>query len=519
MYSFIPAWYSDSASMVKAAPTWLSSGDGMEFDDTVNQLRVFHMAGEQAELLLPGCMPELRQFMHRQGIDDIPWWSAFDVIQNIHSRAAGLFSYLDYRWPKEMEWCHTPFLTAGYLHDKLYVKVNYGIGGHTVRLDWVRDDRVFRSDEMDDRGFVSYSTFFEGGKAAERLYFDQNNRPQIVENIAEGGVNVCLSARNRFAKAHYASMSELVEEIFTAHLAGKEDRQLIAAFDRRHNDLVVRAGNGKKMVCSFFSQRNSAADIRPGDAFVARAAAVVTDTEYLAQAVKSACPELTGRVLDISPYDARLSPGSSNHIRALKVLFYVNDWYAGEWKPYLSRVLQYMTTNRDVELTVGLGRNAADRVSFDGVEEEIGELMDNLGVELVFEDRSKNIAENEEESAGHPRISVRKCKNELQIMELMKDHRLIADVSSQPDLYLQIAGVSACIPLLLGAESRYVTEGENGMTVTTPDSMTDALAYYLEGLANWNRAMVASLRQIAQYTDGSITAEWKQVMQSEGAMA
>ena len=113
MYSFIPAWYSDGVSMVKAAPTWLSSGDGMEFDDTVNQLRVFHMAGEQVELLLPGCMPELRQFMHRQGIDDIPYWSAFDVIQNIHSRSAGLFSYLDYRWPKELEWCHTPFLTAG----------------------------------------------------------------------------------------------------------------------------------------------------------------------------------------------------------------------------------------------------------------------------------------------------------------------------------------------------------------------------------------------------------------------
>lgn len=515
MYSFIPAWYSDSG-MVKAASFWASYTDGMEFDDTVNQLRIFNMAGEETELLLLGCVPDLRHFMHRQGIEDTSVWSAFDVIQNIRLRAPGLLSYLDFKWPREIEWFNTPFLTAGFIGDKLLVKVYYGIGGHTVRLEWFENNVLFRSYEIDDRGFISYRTIFEEGKAVRRVYYSDRLKPRVTENLLTGRVNVCPDAAGCFARSSYDSMGDLVEEVLCRHLQSVKDgnkREIIAAYDERHNSLVLRAAKGMRISTSVFSRRNDAASIPVGDKLIASSAAVVTDTEHLAEKVRSVCPERADSVMDISPYDARLSPGASGNIRELKLLFYVSDWNDASWRNRVEDILRFMRTSPNTMLTLGLGRGCAGRVSLQTAENELAAIMEKLGLDFAFEQPKNGVViENEDEPEVQERLFIRNCSGEMEMMELMSDHRLVIDVSPEPDLYLQIAGVSACIPMILSCESRYVSHRENGWVLSSENDMTAALRYFLDGLANWNRAFVASLGKISQYTDGSLVARWKQAM-------
>ena len=87
------------------------------------------------------------------------------------------------------------------------------------------------------------------------------------------------------------------------------------------------------------------------------------------------------------------------------------------------------------------------------------------------------------------------------------------DVSRTPDLYLQIAGISAGLPMILGAESRYVTHRENGWILEDEAETEEALRFFLAGLGNWNRALVTSLRKISDYTNGNIVKKWKEAME------
>ena len=79
------------------------------------------------------------------------------------------------------------------------------------------------------------------------------------------------------------------------------------------------------------------------------------------------------------------------------------------------------------------------------------------------------------------------------------------DLSPHPDVFLQIAGISAGIPEILRAESLYVEDGKNGrllQNVTT--DLAPAIHFYLDGLKNWNTALVHAANKIADYTSGRI---------------
>lgn len=51
MYSFIPSWYEGTGEWHAHIAPWYQKAQSYEFDDTVNQLRMFRDAGEETELL------------------------------------------------------------------------------------------------------------------------------------------------------------------------------------------------------------------------------------------------------------------------------------------------------------------------------------------------------------------------------------------------------------------------------------------------------------------------------------
>lgn len=59
MYSFIPSWYEGTGEWHAHIAPWYQKAQSYEFDDTVNQLRMFRDAGEETELL---CLAFFRIF-------------------------------------------------------------------------------------------------------------------------------------------------------------------------------------------------------------------------------------------------------------------------------------------------------------------------------------------------------------------------------------------------------------------------------------------------------------------------
>ena len=68
MYYFVPAWYGTDRIWQQTATPWYWMRESIEFDDTINQVRIFQEAGMDRTLLLPQYSPQLRYFLHRQDL-------------------------------------------------------------------------------------------------------------------------------------------------------------------------------------------------------------------------------------------------------------------------------------------------------------------------------------------------------------------------------------------------------------------------------------------------------------------
>lgn len=544
MYSFIPSWYSGKGNWVKDTKIWHMNGDLMEFDDTVNQVKIFQMAGEEVEILLLGCMPELRHFLHRERISGVPVWSAFDEIQDIRGNIPRQIFLKECSWPEDTEWFYTPFLMTGYRSGELYVKAEFAEDGWWCQATVYKDGQPSQTLHVDDRGFISYSEVYRNGRPAYRVFYNRRTEWQILENLETGKVSVNKTARSRFEKAAYDCLSEVVEEVLRRHFEGGGEEKLIVAMDAHHDELVRRTAGGRDMVYSVFTRRNGAAERELFAVPVNEGRLLVTDTQYLAEKIKGWFPDENLRVMDISPYDARLSFGKSTTIRALKVLLYADSLDNPELQSAVKGIFEYMKVNKDVELTIGISRHVKENIPESLFEELLRMIMKTYEVDYAINEPQKDIAENEVKIERNPRVFVRKCRTETELIELLSDHRIIVDISPQPDLYLQIAGISAGVPVVIRADSQYVRHRENGWTLSrnemnvnekgkdvvteneriedgisgsrdTSQEIVQALHYYLDGLANWNKSLIYSLNRITEYTNGNIVGRWKEAMSEE----
>ncbi len=76
MYYFIPAWFKNNErSFYNVAEPWYRDGKKIEFDDSINQIKMFEHAGTAVELLILGYMPNLRSFLQRQELDETAYIS------------------------------------------------------------------------------------------------------------------------------------------------------------------------------------------------------------------------------------------------------------------------------------------------------------------------------------------------------------------------------------------------------------------------------------------------------------
>ena len=60
-------------------------------------------------------------------------------------------------------------------------------------------------------------------------------------------------------------------------------------------------------------------------------------------------------------------------------------------------------------------------------------------------------------------------------------------------------------------ENERIEDGISGSGDTSQE-IVQALHYYLDGLANWNKSLIYSLNRITEYTNGNIVGRWKEAM-------
>ncbi|MCQ2383223.1 MAG: accessory Sec system protein Asp1, partial [Clostridia bacterium] len=128
---------------------------------------------------------------------------------------------------------------------------------------------------------------------------------------------------------------------------------------------------------------------------------------------------------------------------------------------------------------------------------------------------------NEEEETSKERFAKQKFYqlvgygSEQEIITAVSKARLVVDLRQIPNTFLQIAGISAGIPQLNLGVSDYLVNEQNGLLLDSLDDLNRGLHYYLDGLQNWNKAMVYAVNQISEYTSGKIVERWQKLIGGE----
>lgn len=108
------------------------------------------------------------------------------------------------------------------------------------------------------------------------------------------------------------------------------------------------------------------------------------------------------------------------------------------------------------------------------------------------------------------RYKVRNFFNENDIIKELEQTRLIIDVSEEPDLYTQIAGISAGIPQINRTHTEYVDHLKNGYVLgEMEEELEKAIDYFLRDLKPWNEALIYSVEKIQEYTGQRLIAKWE----------
>ena len=520
MYSFIPSWYAGPGDWHTNIAPWYQPAQSYEFDDTVNQIRMFRNAGEETELLCLAWSPNLRQFLHRQNLYPIPYWSVFDELQKVRIRKPAVFSYLELPWPEDVEWVYLPSRLMAWREGAKYACVEFSENGTLCWVEYYENGQTAKRDIYDDRGFCSASLFFRNGEEERQEFYDPEGNLRFTEDRGTGEVRISVEARGDFEMESYSSAKELIQEKLAFYFRQHREREaVVIAANRQHDGMILqtlREVPGQRIVLSFFENRFDLQDEKALQEDTEDACLIVTDTEHTARLIEDA--GVTGKnICDISPFDTRLSLGKSQRIRELKVFMPLDGLEGVLLEKALVQVFSYMHKNQDVVLLAGTKKDTQHEQL--ALKEKLEEVLAGMGetdlsVAVPWEQEEEA---QKQENATKPtaRIAVTPYHSENDMIRILYDTRLILDVRDQPDLYLQIAGISAGIPQVNYRFTRYVKHQKDGYIIQNINYITGALEYYLDGLSGWNEALVYCVQEISRYTGGTLVEQWKQMIREK----
>lgn len=528
MLYLIPAWYQDGQWSEKEQ-YWYRKRAKTEFDDTVKQMQLFHRSRAlEYKILLLGFSPNLRHFLHRQGVLRAPYWSCFDAIQEIRRKKLSVFSFNNISWPAGTEFVYTPFVVLAYQNGQKYAKVEFGEDGNPIQIDMYENGIVCRQNIYDDRGFVSSTIVYKEGSAVYQDYLMENGIWKIRVFMENGHVlvnpNYCnyrivSGAEEKsipFERQQYESLEQIIGEVLGSYLQTTDASDLFCmAMHRMHTGVLTTALQGRKTIASFFENRYEVKHDGLMQEILRTAGYVVADSEDTIERLRQDYGAYLENIMYISPFDSRVDFGISQQLTVKKILVPVDRLSDAVLSEMIECLGRYMMANEFAEVVLFTRSvdQAINRKCYAMVEKIAGRLEQEEVPVKKTEDWMAEMLQKEAKPLAK-RFTVENCVDELSVSKCMREQRILLDFREEPELYLQIVAISMGIPQIAKRSSAFVRNGKNGKVVAAVSQLTEAVSYYLDNLENWNDAMVRSYEIGKEYSTEVLLDKWKEVTES-----
>ncbi|MDG4506608.1 accessory Sec system protein Asp1 [Streptococcus suis] len=522
MYYFIPSWYNGNRKWFVETPLWFRVFERMSFDDTINQIQMFQAAHEEAALILTCYHPQLRYYLHKQGLLDVNYWSFFDDIQNIQRKETKTIPFKELGWPEGTRFIYSPFMVLAYVDNEKIADIHFAENGNLHFVIFYEENKEARRYYFDDRGFLSSIQYSKDGVPSYQDYLNEFGVWQVREHLTRkhSVIEINPSADQMFHKLTYDAWEELFKE--RVQLLKSEwmepDDFLVVASDLRHNDLIFNNFGEYRKVFSLFGDRFDVKNTEALKLVIEAASLVIIDTEAAEQQILAEIEQhqLPHRFINrVTPFDTRLRLGHSQTIKELIIYFLIDGIDQTRYRLALDEILGTMMENPLIELHLISYENGRKK---EQVTEEVLQIInENYSLERftdLVENESENLLEEDEE-IELTAIQFKHFTNENQIIKELDTTRLVIDLSEKPHIYTQIASISAGLPQINMIKTEYVTHSENGWIVDEVSGISEAICYYFDGLSNWNNSLIYTVQKMGDYTSGKIIAHWKELLESK----
>lgn len=524
VFYFIPTWNQNHTDWEQEFLEWYYTTRKMEFDDTVNQLTMFSRAKEKNKTIILEYAPMLRDFLQRQDLYDIDYYSIFDDAQDTRVENVRPIDPFEFDWPKNAQFIYMLFNVLVEVNGKSYAQIISGNLGQLQRINFFEEGRTSKTYIFDDRGFLSsIINFNDNGQFKEQIFFNLAGEWRF-KLLPSEEVIINSTFQDDFKQKKYTAMRDLIEEKYNEFVIeniGKDDVVVIAS-EKRHNQRILHAKKTGKVILSIFSQRLNIEQCFPNEEELAKVDVIVVDTQQNEKLVQEKLETMgvSIPVLQIPPFDSRLRLGQSQRIKELKIFVLVDNTPLDELEIIVNEISQAMYENEKINLILGAySANREANGKLDKLKKKILDKIDFTEEEIEIIETAENQVESEtnkelvKQAKFFKRITFYKIESESELIKELNFVRLIVDMGKDTDLYLQIAGISAGIPQINSTPSPYVENYKNGLIVSDPLELKEAIDYYLVGLKNWNQALVYAAGKIVQYSSDNLIRLWSESLE------
>ncbi len=519
MLYFIPAWYKEN-NWIENEQAWYLRRLKSEFDETIKQITLFHRNVRiPYRILILAYSPNLRHFLHRQGMYRAESWSCFDAMMQIRKDKMEVLSYTDMDWPDGAEFVYSPFAINVFLHGEKYALVDFGENGNPIAVNRYSDGQLISRSYYDDRGFMSMTAFYEGGTESHRDYLMEDGTWKLREYLHDGHVEVntqypeyyigdeYYTKRVFYKKPVYQSMEEVIEEVLSSYLKITEgnDKFFVAAHEL-HMQMLSRCLKDEETVITFFGDRYDYNHLPGISDFMQRASHVIADSEQTKSWIKEKLGDVPVNIRNISPYDTRTDFGISQQLKVQNIMVPVDGIPEEEIAEIVRELAAYMQDNELARVHL-FTRNAS--WGYDNkLKNDVARTLEEAGFErewIIEADK-----QNKEDSPL--RFFVDVCVDERTISQCINEQRVILDMRKITDVYVAVTAISKGVPRICMSRDEYFEHGKNGYIINKYSRICEALEYYLENFENWNAALVSCYEMCKKYTTDVLIKVWKEVL-------
>lgn len=512
MKYLIPAWYNEGKWWRDKAVPFYETHLTTEFDDMVSLGNMFEKHKEPFEIICLNYHSELRNFLYRNGLFESAYWSVFDEIQGFEQATPQPIDYRDLYWPEGTEFIYTPYIVKAYTGTHTSSNIYMSQEGYLTWIEDYQDTQIEKRYVFDDRGFLSSVTYFNENKQPEKMaYLNREGKTVMEEYLETGEVKIAEDFLSRFKQAEYTSMDKVIKEFLTAHIKAHQSHQnaYIAASDLRHNTMLAEVIDGKQLTFSLFSRRQpelSASDLNT----ISTAQHWLVDSQAQENKLKQYKEEadLTTDVMHHTPFPAEILPNLSSQLHETEIGLMIDGLSLETVNAQLDVLIPYVQQKEELRLVLLTRHSRSQRAeALKGRIDEVNEQFAKAQPGYLLMDETQ-IAELK-------LVRFEFIPFEADVVKLISTLRIMIDLNTEPDLFLQISSISAGIPQINRYRTEYMRDKANGLLITHNNELPQALDTFLIGLKNWNFAFAYSVQLVEAYSSEKLVQQLNRFIEGE----